>query len=194
MKKKVWGKLLRYFLHGLLLIAPMVITIYIISALFKWLDNMVPSLFNVTLYPGLGIVIILSFIIVLGYITSNLLTRSLVSFLESFIKRIPLINLLYSSTKDVMDAFVGEKKKFDHPVLVKTNALNEEYRIGFITREDLSAVGLTDHVAVYFPHSYNISGNLFLVPRTSITHLDISSSEAMRFVVTGGVTGLGRDK
>jgi len=190
MKSKVWGKLLRYFLQGLLLIGPMVITIYVISALFKWLDGMVPSLFNVTLYPGLGIVIILTFIVVLGYVASNFLTRSLVSILESYIRRVPLINLLYSSTKDVMGAFVGEKKRFDHPVLVKTKETSSVYRIGFITREDLSALGLKEHVAVYFPHSYNISGNLYLIPSARVTHLDVSSAEAMKFVVSGGVSGL----
>jgi len=190
MKSRVWGKLLRYFLQGLLFIGPMVITVYVISALFRWLDGMVPSLFNVQLYPGAGIAIILSFIIVLGYVTSNLLTRSLVSILESFIKRIPLINLLYSSTKDVMDAFVGEKKKFDHPVLVQMKENSDVYRIGFITREEISSLGLKDHVAIYFPHSYNISGNLYLIPSSRVTHLKISSSEAMKFVVSGGVAGL----
>ncbi len=190
MKSKVWGKLLRYFLQGLLLIGPMVITIYVISALFSWLDGMVPSLFNITLYPGVGMLIIISFIVILGYVASNFLTRSLVSILESYIKRVPLINLLYSSTKDVMDAFVGEKKKFDHPVLVKMKENGDVYRIGFITRENISSLGLKDHVAVYFPHSYNISGNLYLIPTSRVTHLDISSAEAMKFVVSGGVAGM----
>jgi uncharacterized membrane protein len=190
MKTSIWGRVLRYFLQGLLLIGPMVITIYIISALFRWLDGMVPSLFNVQLYPGVGILIILSFILVLGYVASSFLTRSLISILESYIKRVPLINLLYSSTQDVMGAFVGDKKKFDHPVLVKMKENTDIYRIGFITRDELSALGLKDHVAIYFPHSYNISGNLYLIPSSRVTHLDISSAEAMKFVVSGGVAGL----
>lgn len=172
-----------------MLIAPIVITIYVMSGLFRWVDGMVPSLFNIQLYPGAGILIIISFIIALGYVASNFLTRSLVTLLESYIKRIPLINLLYSSTKDVMDAFVGDKKKFDHPVLVVTKDV-DVYRVGFITRDDLSILGLKEYVAVYFPHSYNISGNVYLYPASKITHLDISSAEAMKFVVSGGVTGL----
>jgi uncharacterized membrane protein len=190
MKTSIWARVLRYFLQGLLLIGPMVITIYIISALFRWLDGMVPSLFNVKLYPGVGILMILSFILILGYVASSFLTRSLVSILESYIKRVPLINLLYSSTQDVMGAFVGDKKKFDHPVLVKMKESADVYRIGFITRDEMSSLGLKDHVAIYFPHSYNISGNLYLIPSSRVTHLDISSAEAMKFVVSGGVAGL----
>ena len=189
MRHKLWVRALRYFLQGLVLIAPIVITIYVMSGLFRWVDGMVPSLFNIQLYPGAGILIIISFIIALGYVASNFLTRSLVTLLESYIKRIPLINLLYSSTKDVMDAFVGDKKKFDHPVLVVTKDV-DVYRVGFITRDDLSILGLKEYVAVYFPHSYNISGNVYLYPASKITHLDISSAEAMKFVVSGGVTGL----
>ncbi|MDB5274417.1 MAG: hypothetical protein JWO58_2784 [Chitinophagaceae bacterium] len=190
MKNKVWRKVLRYFVQGLIVIAPFAITIYIIVALFLWLDNVVPRLFQITLYPGVGIVIVVSFILTLGYIASNFLTKSLITIFESSIKRIPLVNLLYSSTKDVMDAFVGEKRKFDHPVLVKVDAQLNFYRIGFITREDLNDLGLLEHTAVYFPHSYNISGNLFMVPTKDIQHLKISSSEAMKFVVSGGVAGL----
>jgi uncharacterized membrane protein len=190
MRHKLWGRLLRYFLQGFLLIGPIVITIYVISGLFKWVDGMVPNLFNIQLYPGVGIIIILTFIVILGYVASNFLTRSLVSILENYIKRIPLINLLYSSTKDVMDAFVGDKKKFDHPVLVMTKEKSDTYRIGFVTREDVSKIGLPDHVAVYFPHSYNISGNVYIIPSSRVKHLDISSSDAMKFVVSGGVTGL----
>jgi uncharacterized membrane protein len=189
-ENKLWKRILRYFLQGLIVIAPFAITLYIIVALFQWLDNVIPSLFEINLYPGVGIVIVLTFILLLGYIASNFLTQSLISIFESSIKRIPLVNLLYSSTKDVMDAFVGEKKKFDHPVLVKVDAQLNFYRIGFITREDLSMLGMQESTAVYFPHSYNISGNLFLVPTKDIQHLKISSAEAMKFVVSGGVAGL----
>ncbi len=189
-ENKLWKKILRYFLQGLIVIAPFAITLYIIVALFQWLDNVVPRLFQITLYPGVGIVIVISFILVLGYIASNFLTKSLITIFESSIKRIPLVNLLYSSTKDVMDAFVGEKKKFDHPVLVKVDAQLNFFRIGFITREDLLDIELKEHTAVYFPHSYNISGNLFFVPTNDIQHLKISSAEAMKFVVSGGVAGL----
>jgi uncharacterized membrane protein len=131
---------------------------------------------------------------VLGFLASSFLSKSILLFLESTIKRIPLINMLYSSSKDVMDAFVGEKKKFDHPVLVKVDVTDNAYRIGFITKEDLSMLSLPQHVAVYFPHSYAISGNVFLIPSSEIIHLNIPSSEAMKFVVSGGVTGLSKKK
>jgi uncharacterized membrane protein len=194
MKNKFLGRLLKYFIQGLVFISPIVITVYIISSLFLWLDGMVPHLFNIQLYPGAGILIIVSFILVLGFLASSFLSKSILLFLESTIKRIPLINMLYSSSKDVMDAFVGEKKKFDHPVLVKVDVTDNAYRIGFITKEDLSMLSLPQHVAVYFPHSYAISGNVFLIPSSEIIHLNIPSSEAMKFVVSGGVTGLSKKK
>ena len=194
MKNKFLGRLLKYFIQGLVFISPIVITVYIISSLFLWLDGMVPHLFNIQLYPGAGILIIVSFILVLGFLASSFLSKSILLFLESTIKRIPLINMLYSSSKDVMDAFVGEKKKFDHPVLVKVDVTDNAYRIGFITKDDLSMLSLPHHVAVYFPHSYAISGNVFLIPSSEIIHLNIPSSEAMKFVVSGGVTGLSKKK
>ncbi len=84
---------------------------------------------------------------------------------------------------------MGDKRKFNKPVLVSVNKENNLNQIGFVTQEDLTSLGLNDMVAVYFPHSYAISGNHFLVPKTSIKPLDISGPAAMKFIVSGGVSG-----
>jgi uncharacterized membrane protein len=103
--------------------------------------------------------------------------------------KIPFIKLIYSSIKDLIGAFVGDKRKFNKPVLVTINKENTLHQIGFVTQEDLSDLGLYDMVAVYFPHSYAFSGNHFLVPKTSIKPLNISGPVAMKFIVSGGVSG-----
>src|SRR5690625_2009170 len=98
----------------------------------------------------------------------------------------PLIKIIYHAFEECTEAFVGEKKKCNRPVLVKmTEDLD---RIGFLTETDLRILGVSNRVAVYCPHSYNFSGNLFLVSPDRITVLDIPASEAMKFAVSAGVT------
>ena len=82
-----------------------------------------------------------------------------------------------------------KEKKFNKPVLVKVNTISELEKLGFITEEDLSVLQEKDKVAVYFPHSYNFSGELFIVPKTQIRMLNVNSSEMMKFIVSAGLTG-----
>ncbi|HEU4716604.1 MAG TPA: DUF502 domain-containing protein, partial [Bacteroidia bacterium] len=105
------------------------------------------------------------------------------------IERIPVIRHIYSPLKDFTSAFIGNKKRFTHPVLVTTNAASNIREIGFVTGEDLSELGIAkEFVAVYIPMSYAISGRLLVVPKENITALDIPASEAMKFIVSGGVS------
>ncbi len=90
-----------------------------------------------------------------------------------------------------MSAFVGQKKKFNHPVLVKMNESAELYKLGYVTETDLSKLKLKEElIAVYLPHSYNFSGNLYLTPAKSVQELDYHSGDLMKFIVSGGVTSL----
>jgi len=159
-------------------------TAYVIFISFSWLDN----LLNITI-PGIGFIIIIGAISVFGYLTSTYAFQTFVEIFEHGINRIPFIKLIYSSLKDLLSAFVGEKKKFNKPVLVIINKENDIHQIGFVTQQDLSDIGLDDMVAVYFPHSYAFSGNHFLVPKTSIKPIEISGPSAMKFIVSGGVSG-----
>ena len=105
------------------------------------------------------------------------------------IESIPLLNFIYSAFNDLFKAFVGQEKKFDQPVLVKVNLNSDLEKLGFITEENLQLLDEKDKVAVYFPHSYNFSGELFIVPRVNIKSVDINSSDVMKFIVSAGLTG-----
>jgi uncharacterized membrane protein len=174
----------RYFFSGTLFIVPLVATGYFIFLSFSWLDGLLSLP-----YPGLGFVIIFAAITLFGYLTSIFAVRAATDWFDLVMNKIPLVKLIYSSIKDLIGAFVGDKRKFNKPVLVSINKENSLHQIGFITQEDLSDLGLNDMVAVYFPHSYAFSGNHFLVPKSSVRPLNISGPAAMKFIVSGGVSG-----
>lgn len=184
MKKKA-GRIVRYFFSGTLFIVPLVATAYFIYVSFTWLD----SLLNLP-YPGLGFLIILAVITGFGYLTSTYAFRTFLDLLDHGMNQIPLIKLIYSAIKDLLSAFVGDKKKFNKPVLVRINKDNNLYQLGFITQSDLTELGITDMVVVYFPHSYAFSGYHYFVPKENIRPLDIPGTDAMKFIVSGGVSGL----
>ncbi len=181
-----FSRLLNYFLKGLLLIGPISITLYIIIIALNWLDGLIPAID----IPGLGVIIIIGAITAIGYITSAFVSKSVVDYFEKLILKVPLISLIYTSLKDLMDAFVGEKKKFNTPVLVNMDSHESIQRLGFITQENLSNLGLVDKVAVYMPHSFNFSGNFYIVPKSSVTLLDVPRTHFMKFIVSGGVTAI----
>ncbi len=182
--KNIFGKIVRYFFNGTLFIVPLIATIYFIIQAFQWLDSRLDLP-----YPGVGFAIILSAITLFGYFTTNFAFRTMTDWFDHFINRIPFIKLIYSSVKDLLAAFVGEKRKFNKPVLVVINKENTIHRIGFITQQDLSEIGLNDMVAVYFPQSYAFSGDHFVVSRGNIKPLDVSGPIAMKFIVSGGISG-----
>jgi uncharacterized membrane protein len=137
----------------------------------------------------LGIFTVFFGIALIGYIFSRAFTQPIVSYFEKLLTRLPLIKIIYTSLKELTEAFVGDKKKFNKPVLVDLGP-TEIKRVGFITQKDLSKLGLESMVAVYCPHSYNFSGNLFLVPRKNVSPLHINSTDVMKYIVSGGVTNI----
>ncbi len=177
-------RIVRYFFSGTLFIVPLVATVYFIFVSISWLD----SLLSLP-YPGLGLVIILVVITAFGYLTTNFAFRAAGNWLDHIINKIPLVKLIYSALKDLLSAFVGDKKKFNKPVLVRINQDNSLYQLGFVTQSDLTEIGLTDMVVVYFPHSYAFSGFHYFVPKENVKPLDIPGTAAMKFVVSGGVSG-----
>ncbi len=184
-------KLVNYFLQGLLYIAPIGITIFIIYALFGFIDGLLRSsiqeLFDIYI-PGLGLVIILLLITLLGFVGQTVIAQPIKRQITRMFEQTPLLQTVYTAIKDFVEAFLGKEKKFIHPVLVRVNRSADLEKIGFVTRTDLSDLKIKDKVAVYFPHSYNFSGELFIVPSENVTPLDISPKDAMKFIVTGGVT------
>jgi uncharacterized membrane protein len=179
-----YRRILTYFFRGLLFVVPIGLTIYVITLIIQFLDGILPIPI-----PGLGILIMLAFITFVGFLASIFITKPLFEVFERWVFKIPLINILYTSIKDLMSAFVGDKKKFNIPVIVK---LSENMsRLGFITQDDLSLLEEENLVAVYFPHSYNFSGNLYLVPRENVRILkNVKSADVMKFIVSGGISHL----
>jgi uncharacterized membrane protein len=140
--------------------------------------------------PGAGFVATLVLITLFGFLGSSLLTRSAVAALEGIMARLPFVRLLYGSTKDLLNAFVGEKRRFDKPVIMSLTPDHTVRLMGFVTQESLAHLGLDQQVAVYCPHSYNFSGQLYVVHASQVQPLDVASADAMAFVVSGGVAGL----
>jgi uncharacterized membrane protein len=180
-------RLAQYFLRGLVVIAPVAITLYVCVWIFRSIDGLLGLP-----VPGLGFLLTLVVITLVGFLASNLLAISVVSLLERVMTRLPFIRLLYTSTKDLLDAFVGEKRRFDAPVMVTVTADGGAKALGFVTMRALEHLGMGDHVAVYFPQSYNFAGNLLLVPAERVTPLSLDSAAVMAFIVSGGVTGVGQ--
>lgn len=182
--------LIKYFVQGLILIGPVAITLFVIYKIFLLIDGSVNSLLGVD-FPGLGLLVMIPSIALIGYLGSSIIFAPIKNYFAKLLDRAPLIKTIYSSVKDLLSAFVGQKKKFNQAVMVKLNAENELYRLGYLTVEDLSALNMSDEmVGVYLPHSYNFSGNFYLVPKKNVTPVNMPSGDLMKFVVSGGVTSI----
>jgi uncharacterized membrane protein len=176
--------LLSYFLKGLLIIAPLGITIFIVWKTFMLIGSMLPDEFP--LLTGLFVVV---FITMLGFLATTYIQGPVTRMVERTIERIPLIKFIYTSIRDFLGAFMGKEKRFTKAVMVRLSKENEIYKLGFITQENLQDLGIAEgKSAVYLPHSYNFSGNLFIVSNELITPLDTPSDETMKFIVSGGIT------
>lgn len=178
-----------YFLRGLLFVLPVFATFYIIIVLVNWADETLNNILFDWLpshVPGLGLIAAFFIIVFIGFAVTWAISKPVFSYFENLIARTPIIKIIYTAFKDFTEAFFGEKKKFDKPVLVTfTEGVD---RIGFITEEDLSLLHIENRVAIYCPHSYNFSGNLFLVSPDRVTPLEIAASDALKFVVSAGIT------
>lgn len=201
--KATLGKLLQLFLQGLIVLAPIGITIWVVFGLFNWVDSFLPNLINsfapdvlqkdasgnLRRLPGLGFLVVVTLVLVVGWLSSLFVVGRLVAVFDTVLERTPGIKFIYSSVKDFLEAFAGNKKKFDHPVLVNVDGA-DVWRIGFITQDSSKDVGLETHITVYVPHSYAISGITYIVPREKVRPLPphIHAADAMKFTVSGGVS------
>jgi len=195
-------KLLQYFFQGLIVLAPIGITIWVVLGLFNFIDDILPNIVhnlapdlmprdaagNLTRIPGLGFIVVIVLVLLVGWVSSLFVVGRLVGLLDTVLEKTPGIKFIYSSVKDFLEAFAGNKKKFDKPVLVNIDA-PDVWRIGFITQQDTHEFGLPEHVTVYVPHSYAISGITYIVPKERVRLLpNVSAADAMKYTVSGGVT------
>ena len=196
-RKPLQRRLVNYFLQGLLYIAPLGITIFILYGLFGFFDGFLRSSiqtwFGVDI-PGLGLVIIVVLVTLLGYVGQTVFAQPVKTYLSNFLKQTPFLQTIYTATKDFVEAFLGKEKKFVHPVLVKLSRSFDLERIGFLTQTDLADLKAKDKVAVYLPQSYTFAGDLYIVPSENVTPLDISPKDAMKFAVTGGVAKVSEER
>ena len=186
--------LVKSFFLWLLIIGPFALTVWIIWYIVSSIDNIIPALSEKT-YPGITFLIVIASTTLIGYLGNKfIIGRVVVDSFDYLLEHTPGIKFIYTSLKDVMTSFVGDKKKFNQPVLIKTSENPDIWRVGFSTQSDLSSVGYTDYVAVYLPHSYAVSGWVVFVLATNIVILEnVSAAQAMKFAVSGGVAGFHSD-
>lgn len=182
------------FFQGLLILGPFAVTIWIIWYIVSSIDNIIPTLSEKT-YPGITFIIVIATTTLIGYLGNKfILGKVIVDSFDYLLEHTPGIKFIYTSLKDVMTSFVGDKKKFNQPVLIKTSENPEVWRIGFLTQSDLSSVGFPEYVSVYLPHSYAVSGWVVFVLAENIVVLEnIGAAQAMKFAVSGGVAGFHSD-
>lgn len=201
-KKGILSTLAQLFFQGVVLLAPIGVTIWVVISLFNWVDNFLPNVLNI-LFPqqfaevngqipkvtGLGFLVAITLVLVVGWLSNLFVVEKLMNIFDKILEKTPGIKIIYSSVKDFLEAFAGNKKKFDQPVLVNVDA-PDVWRMGFITQENTELFGMKEYLTVYVPHSYAISGITYVVPLSRIKKLPkgVSAAEAMKYVVTGGLT------
>ena len=127
------SRLLNYFLRGLVLVVPLALTVYVCGLIFVTIDHWLGLPI-----PGAGFVLALALITLVGFTASSLITRSMIATLDRVFERLPFVRLLYSSTKDMLNAFVGEKRRFDKPVVVSLNDDGSLKVLAFLTSDSLA--------------------------------------------------------
>jgi len=201
-RKKILNTVAQLFFQGVVVLAPIGVTIWVVVSLFNWVDNILPNLLNF-IFPsqfaevngqipkvtGLGFVVAITLVLLVGWLSSLFFVERLMSIFDKILEKTPGVKIIYSSVKDFLEAFAGNKKKFDQPVLVNVDS-SDVWRIGFITQNNTEHFGLKDFVTVYVPHSYAISGITYIVSVDRIKKMPkgVNASEAMKYVVSGGVT------
>ena len=200
-----WKSIAKYLLQGLLVIAPIAVTIYAIYWVVSTVDNWLPIFrqpvkdfeghtigYEVKNY-GLGFVIVIVSVILIGYLSSFFIQSRIFSLFDKWLEKTPGVKYIYSSVRDFFEAFAGEKRKFDKPVLANVDD-SDVWRIGFVTQKDMTHWGLQNHLAVYIPMAYSIAGNVYILPSNRVKPItNITSSDAMKFAISGGVTHVDED-
>ncbi|MBI5857955.1 MAG: DUF502 domain-containing protein [Sphingobacteriales bacterium] len=191
-QKGAFKKIVRYFLQGLIILAPIGLTAYVLYWLFEKVDNILRPYLDI---PGLGFVIIIAFVLLVGWISSTFLVGGIFNFFDQWIERAPVIKFIYSSTKEFFEAFSGDKKKFDKPILA--NAFGDDvWVMGFLTDEELAKFDMgAEMVSIYIPQAYHWAGQLYVLPRNKVRKIEkVSSGDVMKYSVTGGVVTAEEEK
>jgi uncharacterized membrane protein len=180
---------------GLITVLPIVLTLYLLYWLAVTSEQVMGSLLqlvlpNIFYFPGLGTLAGLILVFLIGLLMKAVLIRQLFSFGEGLLYRLPIIKSIYRAIRDLIDFFSPKKEQFGRVVIVSFNGME---LIGFITQEDNEKLPESfrnaNSVLVYIPMSYMIGGFTLLIPRDDIKPCQMNMDEAMRFVLTAGITG-----
>ncbi len=179
-------RILNYFLRGLVVVVPVALTIYVCVLIFTTIDSWLGLSVR-----GVGFVVTLVLITIIGFFASNYVSRSVINWLDEMLEKLPFVRLLYSSAKDMLNAFVGEKRRFDKPVMVSLDAQGAVKVLAFLTSDSLVSLGVADHVTVYMPQSYGFAGHILVVPADRVQRINADAADVMAFIISGGVTQVG---
>jgi uncharacterized membrane protein len=184
-------RLIRYFVQGILVLAPITITGWLLYYLFEKVDGILRPYVNI---PGLGFVIIIVFVLLIGWISSTIFVTSILNMFYHWLERTPGVKFIYSTTKDFFRAFAGDKKKFDKAVLISVFS-DDVWIIGFLTDAEMDKFEMgAEFVSVYVPQAYNFAGQLYILPRNKVKKIShLTSGDAMKYAVTGGVVHIDED-
>lgn len=192
---RVGRALLNYLIKGLLIVVPIALSFFIVfwavTTVDSWLNiNNILGVNPITganrNIPGLGLGLVITIILSAGIFVTYFVTEPMYNWFQRTLNKLPLLNFIFSSIKDLTEAFVGDEKKFNNPVLVEVEGGMK--RIGFLTQNDLSKLDLPNDVIVYFPFSYSFAGQVYVVSKDKIKPLNLSAADAMKLVVSGGVS------
>lgn len=178
-------RLLGYFLRGVVFLAPVAITVYVCVMAFTTVDGWL----GISI-PGVGFAVTIALITLFGFFASNLLTKGALTLLDRAMNRLPFVRLLYSATKDLVGAVVGEKKRFGQPVLVQMHENGTGLTLGFVTHDSVASLGLDGYVSVYLPFSYSVAGRVYFFPTRAVHAVDANSADVMAFIMAGGVPAI----
>lgn len=184
-KDTTLSRLATWFAQGLLVFVPTMATVYSVWLLLSWMD----SLIGLPI-PGLGLIVTILLILAIGFVTTNVAGQAVIAIFERAIQHLPVVSLLYSSIKDLLNAFVGDKKSFDAPAMVTLDPAGTVKVFGFVTCTTFEDPRLAGHVAVYLPQAYNFAGNVIVVPKDRVEMVDAEPAQFMAFIVSGGVSAM----
>lgn len=184
-------KFVKYFFKGILILAPIVLTIYIVVVIFQLMDSFLGRYFNAwgINIPGLGLLTTVALIIFVGFLGTRLASKPVLTYIDSLFGKLPLVKIIYNTIKDIMNALMGKKSSFAKAVMIDLPGDNDVKILGFVTKEDLEMFGLKDHIAVYVLQSMQWAGFTLLVPRSRVKELDIPPDEVLKFIVSAGISG-----
>ncbi|WP_163831591.1 DUF502 domain-containing protein [Spartinivicinus ruber] len=175
-------RLIGSFLKGAAIVLPIVLSFYLIIAASRWIDGLVGLQ-----TPGLGLLVVVVGMTLVGAFTSHRLGHKIVSWFQELLNRIPILKMLHGAISDVFAAVVGNKTNFNQPVLVSLGIDKSVKLLGFMSEMAVGLEDMEEHVSVYLPQSFNIAGNLLLVPKSQVTLVDMDPGKFMTLILSGGI-------